>query len=87
MLRSNDRTARLAGKINTTIQQKPLDQLTRVEGEGASTNIYDDSINGHLPFLREAKILLKKRTRHTENLPHTTFRINTSRSGAIPRGP
>lgn len=71
MLRSNNRAARLAGKVNTTIQQKPLDQLTRAEGEGTGTNIHHNSINDHCHSSVRLRSSLRNKyaTRKTYHVP------------------
>ena len=83
MLRSYDQTTRLAGKVNTTIQQKPLDQLAHPKGKVTGTNVHHNSIDDHCPFLREAKILPKITTTPCRNVPRTAFRINTNSSGVV----
>ncbi len=45
MLRGGHRTVRPAGEVDTTLQEKPFDQLTGAEGEIAGTNIYHNLSN------------------------------------------
>jgi len=44
VFRSRGRRARLSRKLNTAIQQQPLEQLTGLEGESTGTHIHCDAI-------------------------------------------